>query len=180
MPSLTIDEIRAFSKIPTNIFVETGTYYGDTTHEASKIYNRVYSIELSEHYHNLAKTRFQSNPNVHLLRGDSAFVLESLCVELNEPTLFWLDGHYSSGNTAKGIKDCPLYEEIKHIMKLCKPGCVITIDDVRLFGTNTSEDWLGITVSGIVDVVKDRMESISYSPSVLHPKDRMIIVLSPL
>ena len=30
MPSLTINEINLFSPFKTNIFIETGTYMGDT------------------------------------------------------------------------------------------------------------------------------------------------------
>lgn len=180
MPSLSIDEIKTFSKIPTSIFVETGTYFGDTVNESLKLYNRVYSIELSPHYHNLAKQRFKSEPRVNLLQGDSAYVLESLCKLLNEPTFFWLDGHFSSGDTAQGEKDCPIIEELNHIVNYCKPASVIVIDDVRLFGTQKNEDWSNITVDNVVNAVKNRMVSIEYFPSSIHPRDRLVIVLSPM
>lgn len=180
MPSLSVHEILSFSNVPTSIFVETGTFQGDTVNEALKHYKTIYSIELSDHYYALAKRRFATNPEVNLLHGDSSVQIESLCKTLNEPTFFWLDGHYSSGNTAQGVKDCPLHEELQHIVKLCKPKCVIAIDDVRLFGTKKTEDWSEITVPSILGIVSERMESINYFPSALHPKDRMIIVLSPL
>jgi hypothetical protein len=181
MPSLTLDEIRTFSVgTPTSAFVETGTYMGDTTHEASKLFKTVYSIELSPHYHACAKARFQSNPNIHLLEGDSSIVLGTLCPELNEPVFFWLDGHYSSGDTAKGAKDCPLVEELGHIMTKCTPPCVIAIDDVRLFGWHGTEDWSEISVAPIMSLVSARMESVKYFPSSYHPKDRMVIHLSAL
>jgi predicted O-methyltransferase YrrM len=180
MPSLSLEEIKNFSKIPTTIFVETGTYYGDTIVEALKHCNRVYSIELSPHYHSLAKQRFNSEPRVNLLQGDSAVVLESLCKLLNEPTFFWLDGHFSSGDTAQGSKDCPLIEELNHIVKYCKPASVIAIDDVRLFGTRNNEDWSDITIDSVLNAVKDRMVSIEYFPSSIHPRDRLVIVLSAM
>jgi predicted O-methyltransferase YrrM len=180
MPSLSIDEIKTFSKIPTTVFVETGTFYGDTVNEALKHYNKVYSIELSPHYYELAKQRFNSEPRVNLLQGDSSLVLESLCKLLNEPTFFWLDGHFSSGDTAQGLKDCPLVEELKHIVNYCKPGTVIAIDDVRLFGTRKNEDWSTISVDAVVQVVKDRMVSMEFFPSSFHPRDRLVIVLSPM
>lgn len=180
MPSLTVDEIKTFSKIPTSIFVETGTYQGDTVNEATKIYNRVYSIELSPYYYDLAIKRFKHDPRVSIINGDSAISIESLCKILNESTFFWLDGHFSSGNTAQGIKDCPLIEELTHIIKHCKPASVVVIDDVRLFGTKLTEDWSGVTIETVLSTVKDRMMSFEYFPSALHPRDRLVITLSSL
>jgi hypothetical protein len=54
--------------------------------------------------------------------------------KLDQPALFWLDGHYSSGETAKGDKDTPIYEELKHILNFPGQGHVIVIDDARCFG----------------------------------------------
>ena len=48
--------------------------------------------------------------------------------------LFWLDGHYSAGLTARGATDCPIYVELESIAQLCKvPGVVLT-DDALCFG----------------------------------------------
>jgi hypothetical protein len=55
--------------------------------------------------------------------------------ELNEPAIFWLDGHYSGGFTAMGEKETPVYEELKIIFSN-KQDHVILIDDARLFNGN--------------------------------------------
>ena len=66
--------------------------------------------------------------------------------------VFFLDGHWSSGDTAKGEKDCPLIEECVGIDKTykAKKGIVI-IDDYRLFGTKINEDWKEITKESILN-----------------------------
>lgn len=54
--------------------------------------------------------------------------------KIHEPCLFWLDGHYSSGVTARGEKDCPIFEELNAIFSI-NTGLnhIILIDDARLF-----------------------------------------------
>jgi len=53
---------------------------------------------------------------------------------LPEPALFWLDGHYSGGNTGKGEKETPIMEEIETILSSPLPH-VVLVDDARCFGT---------------------------------------------
>jgi hypothetical protein len=112
--------------------VETGTYLGDTLYSLSNDFDNLYSIELAEYYFKRATKRFKNMPQVHLLHGDSGTVLKSLVPTLDAPALFWLDGHYSGGLTAKGEKECPVYEELYAIFKSPLEH-IIFIDDARLF-----------------------------------------------
>jgi hypothetical protein len=66
------------------------------------------------------------------LEGDSGKVVPTLVPTLDKAVLFWLDGHYSSGITAKGEKECPIHEELSPILK-SKYWHVILIDDARHF-----------------------------------------------
>jgi hypothetical protein len=118
------------------VLVETGTYYGDMVWAMRDHFDRVYSIELSEELHRKAQDRFKDAPNVELICGDSAVELGKLMTRLDRPTLFWLDGHYSAGVTARGAKDTPIYEELAHILSAPDIGHVIIIDDARCFGTD--------------------------------------------
>jgi hypothetical protein len=61
-----------------------------------------------------------------------------------------------------------------------KQECIITIDDVRLFGTNINEDWTDITREKILELVKDRLVSYKYFPSYLYNEDRMVLTLKQL
>lgn len=177
MPSLTYKDIQAIAPFQTTTFVETGTWLGDTVHEMIPYYKNIYSIELSEHYCAQAKTRFAKNSNVHILQGDSSKELLTLCITIQEPTVFWLDGHWSSGDTAKGEKDCPLMEELKTIVTYFRDKAVIIIDDVRLFGTKENEDWSHISLTNVIAIVKPRLTRYFSYPSVYSPIDRLVLVL---
>lgn len=125
--------LREFQKkYEVKILVETGTYLGDTLFALSDYFDELYSIELSEYYYQMARKRFKKIPKVHLLQGDSGLVLKELVPKLNARALFWLDGHYSGGLTAKGEKECPVFEELGSIFSSPFQHLVL-IDDARLF-----------------------------------------------
>ncbi|MEZ6051187.1 MAG: hypothetical protein R3B91_06250 [Planctomycetaceae bacterium] len=118
----------------TTILVETGTYRGDMVEAMKHDFDRIYSIELSEQLHEECCERFARTPHVTLLQGDSGRVLGELMPSIDQPTLFWLDGHYSAGVTAQGEKDTPIWEELGHIFAAPDLGHVLLIDDARCFG----------------------------------------------
>lgn len=113
--------------------VETGTYKGDMVEAMKTGFEKVYSVELADHFHAAAVERFQGDDHVEILHGDSGEVFSDLVPRLDRPTLFWLDGHYSAGNTARGEKDTPVMEELGHIFARKDLRCVILIDDARCF-----------------------------------------------
>jgi len=118
-------------------FVETGTYLGDTLEYIAREGVGCASIELSEQLHAKAMWRFTGFENVNLILGDSAQEMPKLLARLGMPALFWLDGHYSGGFTAKGEKDSPIMAELEAIYNHPVAGHVILIDDARCFdGTN--------------------------------------------
>ena len=55
---------------------------------------------------------------------------------LDRPALFWLDGHYSAGITARGDRDTPVLDELRHILSAQEARHVIVIDDAREFGVD--------------------------------------------
>jgi hypothetical protein len=114
-------------------FVETGTFMGDMLDAQLDSFNQLYSIELQPFLYYRTKNRFKNESKVHLLKGDSGKKLSSLIPKLTSTSLFWLDGHYSMGITAKGDKECPILEELDAILTLSKLHHVILIDDARLF-----------------------------------------------
>ena len=122
----------------TRILVETGTYRGDTLYALWTEFDRVYSIELDETLHREAVARFADVPSIEIIRGDSGVELARLMSRIDQPALFWLDGHFSAGVTARGDKDTPIYEELACILDRPDPGHVILIDDARCFGTEPS------------------------------------------
>lgn len=116
------------------VLVETGTYKGDMVEAMKGFFERICSIELSQELFDKAKKRFESERHIELIHGDSGKELEKLMKMIDKPALFWLDGHYSEGVTAKGEKDTPVYEELSHILNARDLRHVIIIDDARCFG----------------------------------------------
>ena len=94
-----------------------------------------------------AVKRFKKQKHITLIHGDSGEVLKNITEQLNEPVLFWLDGHYSGGITAKAGQDCPILKEIDAIFMYKKLNHILLIDDARCFdGTNdypTIEELIG-------------------------------------
>jgi len=118
------------------ILVETGTYYGDMVEAMKRRFSQIYSIELNRELSEKAAKRFRGERHVRIIQGDSGTALGRLVGQLDQPALFYLDGHYSGGTTAKGDNDTPIYEELAHIFNARDRGHVIVIDDARCFGTD--------------------------------------------
>ncbi len=64
--------------------------------------------------------------------GDSKSVLPEILARLgDQPAMFWLDGHWSGGETAGQEDECPVLAELEILSK--RSGNIILIDDARLF-----------------------------------------------
>lgn len=121
-------------KLDLKVFVETGTYMGDMVNAVKDVFEKIYSIELGAELCRSAKERFAASQHITILEGDSGQVLEELLPCINESCLFWLDGHYSAGNTAKGDLETPIQQELSHIFKQSVDyEHLILIDDARCF-----------------------------------------------
>lgn len=121
------------SKSKYKILVESGTYYGYMIYAQKDNFKKIYSIELSEQLYKLAANRFKKYNHINILEGDSGKVLKNILAEINEPIIFWLDGHYSAGVTAKGDRNCPILEEIDAIFSGPILPHILLIDDARCF-----------------------------------------------
>ncbi|GJQ36693.1 MAG: hypothetical protein JETCAE01_27030 [Anaerolineaceae bacterium] len=141
LPHLLKQEIlkRHASEYHLSILVETGTYMGEMVEAMRESFEKVYSIELNEKFVQRARRYFRGRKNVKIFWGDSGYVIGELIKEIDRPTLFWLDGHWSADETARGKKSTPIMEELGHILRARDLRHVILIDDARAFGK--SEDY---------------------------------------
>jgi hypothetical protein len=132
-PTYVKNDVILRNGIPGATWVETGTYKGDTSALLASHAKMVYTIEPAEQLYLDARERFRDTSNVEVINGMSEQVFPTLLGRLNGPVNFWLDGHYSTGVTFQGPKDCPLVEELDSIEKNLKnfSQVVILIDDVR-------------------------------------------------
>ena len=126
--------IRDYAKtFNTSILIETGTYLGDMVHAMRKTFSKIVSFELDKTLADQARERFANDNHTQIIQGDSGKLLGDYLATINEPCLFWLDGHYSGGITAKGALETPIKNELTAILSHPVDGHVILIDDARCF-----------------------------------------------
>jgi hypothetical protein len=116
-----------------DVFVETGTHLGETTASLRPLVTDVWTIELDDALFARAAKRFAGDAHVRVLHGDSGQLLAAVVSEVDRPALFWLDGHWSGGDTARGDKDTPVIAELRAVLDDHRPH-VIVVDDVKDFG----------------------------------------------
>jgi hypothetical protein len=137
-------------------FFETGTANGDCVRLALEMnFEKIFSIELDQNLQNENLIKYQNEVkqgNLKLIIGDSFVELNNAINYLDKPTTFWLDAHVDYG--PKGIKRCPLYEELESIGKSNIKTHTVLIDDVRMFGT-----WWGEGI--FIDELKARIRNIN-------------------
>jgi len=168
------------------VAVETGTLFGDSAIKLHRHIPLVYTIEINRELYEKAVVRLRNRPGIKVLHGDSRAILERLVHAIREPTLFYLDAHFSGDRSTdwkasrwKGYKvdtgyagdrptaenQVPLFEEIRLIHDFLKSECVIYIDDIDKFDEDGSgmkdvqfkgEDWSHLNLNTIKNYLADR------------------------
>jgi len=114
-------------------FIETGTFRGNTAVWASKNFDKVKSIEVSEELYNDAVEKYGDIENTDFILGNSAKELDSIIKDISGRSVFWLDAHYMEvSDTGVGESECPLLNELEAIVGV-EPDPIIFIDDARFF-----------------------------------------------
>jgi hypothetical protein len=126
-----LSKINKAFKAP--IFVESGTFMGQTAKRAAAYFKTVHTIELSQALYQANLPGLKPYGNIKPYWGDSGVNLISLLPKIKEKIVFWLDGHYSGGGTAKGITNTPILAELEAIKKSGITNSIILIDDLWLF-----------------------------------------------
>lgn len=114
------------------IFVETGTSRGNTTRWAANHFKTVHTIERAKSLYELYREKLAKIDGVTPHLGDSRDILPKIVDGIHgERAVFWLDGHWSGGETAGEDDECPLLDELACLSS--RTGDIILIDDARLF-----------------------------------------------
>jgi len=147
----TIVKRKFISKIGNyygcKIMVETGTYFGQSTKYFSKIFNKVFSVELSPALYDFSSRRFSKISNIFLYLGDSVVQLPRIILLLNQPTIFYLDAHASGGVTQQGQEPSPIKKELEIISNFKHlSNSIILLDDARGFdGSNSYPSFMEVS-----------------------------------
>lgn len=115
-----------------DVFVETGTNRAETAVWASKNFERVFTIEANELFHQRALEAFGDRKNIQFLKGDSRVHIKSLLASLPEPAIFWLDAHWCGEDTFGKTEECPVVGELE-LLNTSEVNHIVLIDDARLF-----------------------------------------------
>lgn len=131
---------------PTFPWVETGTFLGTTTKALAKVSPIVISLEPERALYLEALVALAEFQNVEVLNLTSEEGLQSAIDALTEYSgvNFWLDGHFSQGETYRGSYDTPILFELEVISSAIERKALsearVFIDDVRLFVSEHREE----------------------------------------
>ncbi len=130
VPEKETEYLKKIMKL--DVFVEGGTFRGGTAKNMSDKFRKVYTIEKSDVMFDIAKENLKDISNITMLKGDTREHLREI-LDHNDNILFWLDAHWSGGDTYGEEDECPLLEELEIIFDYPGKNYIILIDDARLF-----------------------------------------------
>jgi hypothetical protein len=122
-------------RLALKLFVETGTFRGETAEWAAGQFARVWTVEANAELFASTRERLKGTTNIVCVQGDSRAGLREIVPQLDAPALFWLDAHWcgaDSTDTAGAEDQCPLIDEIA-IVNASPHEHVVLVDDARYF-----------------------------------------------
>jgi hypothetical protein len=154
--------------------VETGTFLGATAEWASAVFPTVHTIEAAPELFERAKARLAACENVTAHPGRSPDVLRGLLPSLRGSWLFWLDAHWSAGETFGQGDECPLLRELELILGAGAHS--VLIDDARCFlaPPGAPHDWRQWPT---IDRIASAVRAFSASSMSITIVDDVIFVL---
>ena len=145
-PDVIKHQILKNNNLKDSLWIETGTYYGETTKLLSKISKKTISIEADKNLFETSNKILKNFKNVEILNGKSEDLLDKVISKnLNfKNVCIYLDAHlcqdhlkntetFGNENTAT-----PILNELEIIKKYLAnfEKIVVLIDDIRLFQDN--------------------------------------------
>ena len=142
-PDVIKHQILMNNNLKDSLWIETGTYYGETTKLLSKISKKTISIEADKNLFETSNRILKKFKNVEILNGKSEDLLDKVISKnLNfQNVCIYLDAHlcqdhlkntktFGNENTAT-----PILNELEIITKYLAnfEKIVVLIDDIRLF-----------------------------------------------
>ncbi len=145
MPPISPEILAIAKHAGCNVFIESGTYTGMSFRRAlrSRIFERLYTVEIVPELHRRLVEAYPETPSRQVFLGTSHEVFREhifpLCSR-EDRVFFWLDAHFSGGDTGGAEFPCPLLAELGAIRQHCpSSSLVIAIDDTDDFGMRTPE-----------------------------------------
>jgi len=118
--------IKILLSFKVKLFIETGTYLGNTTEFIAKKFSdiKISTIEVNEKYYNNSLIKLSKYPNITCIKGDSSKILKEIDIDHNLTKLYYLDAHWYDHN--------PIRDELKTIFESSRGNEIIIIDDFKV------------------------------------------------
>tara|TARA_Y100000741_G_C18165435_1_gene522959 strand:- start:322 stop:954 length:633 start_codon:yes stop_codon:yes gene_type:complete len=146
-PEFVKHEIIKKNNLDNSFWIETGTYYGDTTKLLSNISDEVISIEADKRLYDLAVKKFQNIKNIKIINDKSQSVIEETLknIENHKNLCLYLDAHLCMDHLTRTPTfkeenlETPIMVELNIIENYLKKfnKVNILVDDIRLFDGKT-------------------------------------------
>jgi hypothetical protein len=122
-------------------FIETGTHLGTMPFSLSKCFSKIDTVEISKNFSDRIYATIERQEGevrelfekINFHTGDSREKLKELLLDNDEQCLFFLDAHYSGGETEFNDSVCPTLEELAAIENHHRNDHLIVIDDLKTF-----------------------------------------------
>jgi hypothetical protein len=147
---LNIREKYGYTKL-----IETGTFYGQMISALKGSFDNIYSVELAEYFYLMNSESFKNNNKIKIYKGDSGTKLSEMITDAGDNIIFWLDGHFSGGNTAMGEITSPIIAELEIIKNKNLKNTCILIDDLRLFNGTDGYPTLALVEKLLKEISRD-------------------------
>ena len=145
-PEFVKHQIIKKNNLQKSLWIETGTYYGDTTKILSDIAEKVISIESDKRLYDLAIKKFENSEKINVINGESQNLLQDILKNESYKNLcLFLDAHTCLDHITNKLVsknetlETPIMIELKIIESYIKKfnNVNILIDDIRLFDGKT-------------------------------------------
>lgn len=157
---ISYDEIKSvlerhLSYKQIEVFIETGTYLGETIFPMAQFFRKLYTIELSPKHHKngVEKAKQLGITNIEFIQGYTEDVLPDLIRSIREPAVFFLDAHFCGTGTDSEETTVPLLQELKAINRHRNFADLLILDDAFVFGRDIPERrlyWSSTTTKEIL------------------------------
>ena len=168
-PAIILDYAKRFD---TKVFVETGTYFGDTVAVLRSHFDQLTTIEIDPYLFRRARQRFHQSPQLTVCNGDSAQLLPAIVKNLPCKAIFWLDAHYSSGITGRSLLNSPLLEELRVILECSSHDHVVLVDDARCVNGKEGYPTLQQLNRIVSESRPEYVVNVSLDVVGIHPRER--------
>jgi len=131
-PDIIKHQILINNNMNDSLWIETGTYYGNTTQVLSKISKKTVSIEADKALYELSKKKLNSLKNVEIIFGKSEDLLEkvisenlnfeNVCILIDDIRLFKgnFQNYPNKNSLVEWCKENNFLWEIEHDIFICK------------------------------------------------------------